>query len=137
MTDSAKLKQILQNLINNAIKFTDKGAVTIAARVIGIGDQELGIRAGSESANPNSQSLTPNSRFVELRVADTGVGIPNEQLQRIFDKFYQVDSSETRLYGGVGLGLYIVKKFTELLGGQIEVESEVEKGTTFTVTLPL
>ena len=68
---------------------------------------------------------------------DTGGGIPKDKLDLIFDKFYQVDSSETRLYGGVGLGLFIVNQFTELLGGKIEVESEVGKGTTFTVALPL
>ena len=78
----------------------------------------------------------PPSRLVELRVADTGVGIPKDKLDLIFDKFYQVDSSETRLYGGVGLGLYIAKQFAEMLGGEISLESEVGKGTTFTVRLP-
>ena len=134
-TDIGKLKQILQSLINNAIKFTDKGAIHIAARV-GVGNQELGIGAAPQSPTPNSQSLTPNSRFVELRVSDTGVGIPKDKLDRIFDKFYQVDSSETRLYGGVGLGLYIAKKFTELLGGTVQAESEPGKGSTFTVRMP-
>jgi signal transduction histidine kinase len=70
-------------------------------------------------------------------VADNGIGIPAEQLWSIFDKFFQVDSSETRLYGGVGLGLYIVKTFTELLGGKVEVESRRGNETTFTVTLPV
>lgn len=69
-------------------------------------------------------------------MADTGVGIPKDALPFVFDKFKQVDSSETRLYGGVGMGLYIVKKFTELLGGTAEVESETGKGSTFTVKLP-
>jgi signal transduction histidine kinase len=95
------------------VKFTDKGSVTVSARIVEEG-----------------------SKQVEFRVVDTGVGIPKEKLATIFDKFRQVDSSETRLYGGVGLGLYIVKQFTDLLGGEISVESEVGKGTTFTVTLP-
>jgi signal transduction histidine kinase len=124
-TDSAKLKQILQNLVNNALKFTDDGTVTISARVReGVSDH-------------NTQHLTPDSRFVELKVSDTGIGIPPEKLQQIFDKFYQVDSSETRLYGGVGLGLYIVKHFTDLLGGTVSVESEPGKGSTFVVRLLL
>jgi len=112
-TDSAKLKHILQNLIDNTIKFTDKGSVAISAKIIESG--------GS---------------WLELKVADTGAGIPKEALPMIFDKFKQADSSETRVYGGVGMGLYIVKKFAELLGGRVEVESEVGKGSTFTVTLP-
>ncbi|OGP27386.1 MAG: hypothetical protein A2038_11260 [Deltaproteobacteria bacterium GWA2_57_13] len=112
-TDGGKLKQILQNLINNAIKFTHKGHVAISVR------HDLA------------------SETVEFRVEDTGVGIPADMIIGIFEKFRQVDSSETRLYGGVGMGLYIVKRFTEMLGGKIEVESEVGKGSTFTVRIPL
>ena len=73
---------------------------------------------------------------LEVKVSDTGIGIPPEAHSLIYEKFYQVDSSETRLYGGVGLGLYIVKKFTEMLGGTVTVESEVGSGATFTVRLP-
>ncbi|MBI2987994.1 MAG: GAF domain-containing protein [Deltaproteobacteria bacterium] len=127
-TDSAKLKLIMQNLIDNAIKFTQKGSVTVSAR-IGVGDQGLG---GSASPHPP----TPVPRWVEFKVSDTGVGIPKDAMPFIFDKFHQVDSSETRLFGGVGMGLYIVKKFTELLNGTVEVESEVGKGSTFIVKIP-
>lgn len=112
-TDSGKLKQILQNLISNALKFTDEGHVTISARCF------------------------LESNKVLFKVADTGLGIPKESLPIIFDMFRQVDSSETRGHGGVGLGLYIVKKFARLLGGEVEVESELGKGSTFTVTLPI
>ncbi|MBI2985607.1 MAG: GAF domain-containing protein [Deltaproteobacteria bacterium] len=134
MTDSEKLRQILQNLIHNAIKFTNKGSVTVSAR---IRHEAEGNRRQEEGLlTPLASRLAPHA-FVEFRVADTGVGIPKEMLPVIFEKFRQVDSSETRLYGGVGLGLYIVKKFTELLGGTVQVESEPGKGSTFTVTLPL
>jgi signal transduction histidine kinase len=72
-----------------------------------------------------------------LQVADTGIGIPDEHLGRIFERFYQVDGSPTRKYGGMGLGLALVKELVEAHGGQITVESEVGRGSTFTVTLPI
>ncbi len=124
VTDSGKLRQILQNLIDNALKFTDRGSVTISMRLV------KGKRHGARPAADDSE------KSVEFRVTDTGVGIAPDKLQLIFDKFYQIDSSETRLYGGVGLGLYIVKNFTALLGGQIEVKSEPDKGSTFIVRIP-
>lgn len=112
-TDSDQLKHILENLINNALKFTHEGYVTISARHI------------------------PDSGIVEFQVADTGIGIRKESLSAIFGKFRQVDSSETRLYGGVGLGLYIAQQMTEGLGGTLEVESEFGKGSTFTLRIPI
>lgn len=110
-TDGVKLRQILQNLINNAIKFTDQGNITILVR--------------SAPAH------------VSFKISDMGVGIPEDALPFIFDKFRQVDGSNARLYEGVGLGLYIVKKFTALLGGKIDVESAVGKGSTFSLTIPI
>ncbi|HWP57744.1 MAG TPA: HAMP domain-containing sensor histidine kinase [Candidatus Acidoferrales bacterium] len=109
-TDAGKLRHILWNLINNAIKFTDAGRVTVAARA--------------------------NERAVELSVSDTGIGIPKKDLAKIFEIFHQADSSAARDYGGAGVGLHIVKRFTEMLGGAIRVESEENRGSTFTVTLP-
>ena len=111
-TDREKLKHTLQNLINNAVKFTDRGYVSISARYV------------------------PETKVVKFKVADTGIGIQEEMLPSIFEIFRQVDSSETRNHGGVGIGLYIVKKYTEILGGNIQVESEVGKGSVFSVTIP-
>jgi signal transduction histidine kinase len=111
-TDGGMLKQILQNLLNNALKFTEQGSVTLSARHLSGADR------------------------VEFTVADTGLGIADEDLATIFERFRQVDSSETRKFGGVGLGLYIVKTFAALLDANVEVESKLGKGTTFRVTLP-
>ena len=130
-TDGEKLKHILHNLINNAIKFTAGGQVTVSARVT------ESSRQNAESSVQQGKDLPTSGRWVEFKVADTGIGIAKEFFPVIFERFHQVDSSETRNYGGVGIGLYIVRKFTELLGGKIDVESEVGKGSTFTVTIPV
>jgi signal transduction histidine kinase len=111
-TDADKLKHILQNLINNAVKFTDEGCITLTARYF------------------------PETKAAEFKVVDSGIGIEQEMLPSIFEMFHQLDSSETRNHGGVGLGLYIVKKYTDVLGGQIQVNSQVGKGSIFTVTVP-
>ena len=112
-TDAEKLKAILQNLINNALKFTERGSV------------EIGVKELSYA------------KAVEFTVKDTGIGIPADKIETIFGMFQQADNSATRGYGGVGIGLYIVKSFTELLGGNVAVWSEVGKGACFTVNLPL
>ncbi|MGH7794797.1 MAG: GAF domain-containing protein [Candidatus Binatia bacterium] len=112
MTDAEKLKAVIQNLVNNAIKFTENGVVAVSLQYI-VGADEI-----------------------EFRIADTGIGIPEEKIKTIFDMFQQVDSSATRKFGGVGLGLYIVRKYTELLGGRVQVESELGQGSMFIVTLP-
>jgi signal transduction histidine kinase len=113
ISDGAKLRHILTNLINNAIKFTEKGTVAVSAHT------------------------TADKSALDLRVADTGPGIPSEQLPFVFDKFRQVDSATTRNHCGVGLGLFIVKNFVELLGGSIEVTSQLGEGSVFTVRLPI
>lgn len=111
-TDGWKLRHIVQNLIDNAVKYTDRGRVTISARHFS------------------------RNQTVEFRVEDTGIGIAQEALPVIFEMFRQENSSSARSYSGVGLGLYIVKTFTDMLGGKIEVKSEQGKGSTFTVTIP-
>lgn len=112
VTDPGKVKIILQNLINNALKFTDAGEVRVSARY-----------------NDNYQRMV-------LTVADTGIGIAASQLSFVFDKFWQVDATRTRTQGGIGMGLYIVKAFTELLGGNVTVASTVGQGTSIRVELP-
>ncbi|MBI2179513.1 MAG: HAMP domain-containing histidine kinase [Deltaproteobacteria bacterium] len=113
VTDRAKLTTILQNLLGNAIKFTDRGAVTLSARFV----------AELES--------------IEFTVADTGIGIAKESQAVIFEMFRQLDSSNTRGHEGIGLGLYIVKKLADLIGAKISLESDAGQGATFTVTLPV
>ena len=112
-TDREKLTQALEHLIDNAFKFCHRGRVVVAAEA------------------------TSNRSMVKFTIADTGVGIAPEALPFVFEKFRQSDSSMTRSHGGVGLGLYIAKKFTELLGGELSVRSQLGIGTTFTVALPV
>uniref|UniRef100_A0A7C4AJT2 histidine kinase n=1 Tax=Thermodesulfovibrio aggregans TaxID=86166 RepID=A0A7C4AJT2_9BACT len=117
--DYDKAKQILINLISNAVKFTHQGGITINARVSERGKDREG-----------------NPQFIEISVADTGIGIKREDLDRIFDKFAQADISTTRQYEGTGLGLSIVRGLVALHKGMVWVESEVGKGSTFYVLLP-
>jgi signal transduction histidine kinase len=111
-SDRGKLKHIVENLINNAIKFTEVGSVTVSAKYLA------------------------DKRVMEFKIADTGIGISKEQLPIIFDRFHQGDSSGTRAYGGMGLGLYIVKKYTDLLGATIQVESKPGQGSIFVLHVP-
>jgi len=111
-SDRNKVKQILLNLLSNAVKFTPAGgSITIDA--------------------------TGRDGRVELRVTDTGIGIAKENLDKIFDEFRQVDGSSTREYGGTGLGLAITRRLVKLLGGEIRVESEIGKGSTFIINIPV
>lgn len=113
--DTGRLRQILFNLLANAIKFTETGAVSLAARV------EPG----------------PGGEVLALEVSDTGIGIPAHKLEEIFEAFSQVDDSTTRQYGGTGLGLAICRKLARAMGGDLTVESELGVGSCFTARLPL
>jgi two-component system sensor histidine kinase/response regulator len=115
VTDRGKVKTVLLNLINNAIKFTERGRVTVSARM-----REANIF----------------ERFLEFKVADTGTGISKEELANIFTSFRQLQMHEVSSWTGTGLGLYIVKAFTDLLGGQTEIDSQPGKGTAFKIIIP-
>ena len=136
-TDRSKLKHILQNLINNALKFTHKGSITVSARVepakTESEDNQGQDRAGKESLAGGRGAQD----YVEFSVADTGIGIARQNLAHIFDMFCQGDRQKTRSDEGVGLGLYIVRKYAELLGGRVGVESEPGTGSRFLVYLPI
>jgi signal transduction histidine kinase len=110
--DSHRISQVLHNLLNNALSHTPKGgAITVRAR--------------------------QRDNQVEVSVADTGEGIPSEDLPYIFERFYRVDKSRSRATGGSGLGLTIARRLVEAHGGRIEVQSELGKGSCFTFTLPV
>jgi len=115
--DQLRLKQILLNLLVNAIKFTETGRITVTARII----------SGNEAGSP----------CLHIEVEDTGIGITADQLKFIFAPFTQADSSTTRKFGGTGLGLTICRRLTELMGGRIWAESSPGKGSIFIVELPL
>jgi two-component system CheB/CheR fusion protein len=108
--DAMRLRQILLNLVSNAVKFTIEGSITINVRLIDESDDKV---------------------TIEFTIVDTGIGIPNNRLEYIFNSFEQADKDTSRSYGGTGLGLAIVKQLVELQGGTIIIQSEVDKGSTF------
>ena len=112
IADSARLKQVIINLISNAIKFTDHGVVKIDVSVNDLATWKI-------------------------VVSDTGMGIPVHAQETIFEEFRQVDGTARRQHGGTGLGLAIVRKLVLMMGGNIRLKSEVDKGSTFTVIVPL
>ncbi|MGA7214129.1 MAG: response regulator [Terrimicrobiaceae bacterium] len=127
LADLTKIRQTLFNLLSNATKFTDKGTITLTVRRI---QEET-----SDSARPKFNADSTRER-VNFSVRDTGIGMTEEQLGRLFRAFSQADPSTTRKYGGTGLGLVISRRFCQMMGGDITVQSEYGKGTTFTVDLP-
>jgi len=111
-TDGTKLRQMLVNLLSNGIKFTEKGEVRVSCAVV-------------------------NDSLLEVRIADTGVGIASENIEDVFEPFWQAEQMATRKTGGTGLGLSVTRKLARLLGGDVTVASRVGVGTTFLLVLPM
>jgi signal transduction histidine kinase len=113
--DQNRIRQVLLNLLSNAVKFTPRGEVRVAASAL---------------------TLDDGRRQLRFAVSDTGIGIAEKDLERLFIPFQQLDGSPSRRYGGAGLGLAISKRLAELMGGEIHVESTPGQGSTFSFTLP-
>jgi two-component system, cell cycle sensor histidine kinase PleC len=113
VSDRQKVKQILLNLLSNSLKFTHQGSITLSA------------------------ARNARDRTLALAVADTGIGIAQADHDKIFDDFRQLDNSPTRAYGGTGLGLSICRRLAQMIDGHITLSSEVGKGSTFTLVLPI
>ena len=124
-TDMQRVNQILKNLLSNAFKFTEKGEVT------------LKISEAHGNLKPGQPKLDYARRVISFSVNDTGIGIPHEKQLIIFEAFQQAEGSTSRKYGGTGLGLSISRGLVELLGGTIELKSELGRGSSFTLFLPL
>ena len=114
--DVGRIRQVVSNLVGNAVKFTETGHILI--------DVQL-------------ETLTPETASIAIKVEDTGVGIPNDKIATVFDKFSQVDGSSTRRYEGTGLGLAIAERLVHLMGGSVTVSSRVDEGTAFTIHLAM
>jgi len=114
--DPIRLRQVLINLLHNAVKFTDRGRIVLEVIVVAASEDDVSLR---------------------FEVRDTGIGIPDDQFDSVFDAFTQVDSSSTRRHGGSGLGLAIVKELAELMGGRVGVDSQIDEGSTFWFELSL
>lgn len=116
--DPVRFERVLTNLLSNAIRYTETGSVTVEAYT-------------------RSEGIDPKKIILTVKVIDTGIGIPKEKHDKVFEKFIQADTSDTRRYGGTGLGLTITKELIELMNGKIGLESEVGRGTTFWFEIPL
>lgn len=129
--DAERLRQVFVNLVDNAVKFTPTGGkVVVSTRVT---DAPM---SDDEDDGVGMALLAPLLKEIEIRVADSGIGIARGERAKVFDAFYQVDSSSTREYGGTGLGLSIVKRIVEAHGGTVRVEANEPSGAVFVVTIP-
>jgi signal transduction histidine kinase/DNA-binding response OmpR family regulator/methyl-accepting chemotaxis protein len=129
-TDVQRLQQILNNLLSNAFKFTETGEVQLKIMPAFSKTSEL------ETQSKIGEQIDEDISFIAFQVTDTGIGIPKDKQQLIFEAFQQVDGSTSRRYGGTGLGLSISRQLAKLLGGQLQLESIEGKGSTFTLYLP-
>ena len=117
--DGDRLRQLLFNLVGNALKFTERGSIRVVV------------------STADDGAVKAQQRLFRIDVSDTGIGIPDDKLEQIFESFVQVNSSFNRSYGGSGLGLAISRRLVELMGGQLSARSELGRGSTFTIQLPL
>ncbi|MFJ7664660.1 ATP-binding protein [Lysinibacillus sp. NPDC097162] len=122
-TDEKRFQQVLKNLLSNALKFTEQGYVRVDIKQLDL-----------EQLTTNMQDVS--SEWLEITVSDTGIGIPKDKHQLIFESFQQADGATVRKYGGTGLGLSICREFSKLLGGWVSLQSEEGKGSSFSLTIP-
>jgi signal transduction histidine kinase len=133
--DQTRVRQVLLNLVSNAAKFTEAGTISLVAERRAAHEVLLDIN--NIQLNDSKQELNSSpSSFVVFEVTDTGIGMSEAQLQRLFEAFVQVDDSTTRRYEGTGLGLAITQRLCRLMGGDIQAQSTPGVGSTFTVYLP-
>ncbi|MGB3508803.1 MAG: ATP-binding protein [Microcoleaceae cyanobacterium] len=126
ISDPNKMRQVILNLLSNAAKFTENGTISLKVKIVQNDDYFMGNNSGINSSN----------NILILSVADTGIGISEEQMENLFQPFTQADNSTTRKYGGTGLGLAISRHFCKMMGGDIGVASQVNQGSIFTVKVP-
>ncbi len=140
--DKEKMTKIMTNLLSNAFKFTPEGGQILVSIKVSQTNNVISKESSTEKSLLYGNKISPfgrndNEGVVEIKVKDTGIGISEEELPKLFDRFYQVDSSQTREHEGTGIGLALTKELVELHRGTISVDSKLNEGTKFTIELPL